>query len=228
MHRWVNPGQAAHWEQRRCYRPPDHPAARAFVIPKLEWVCEQLDIGADSRVLDVGAGNGMFTYWWSERVGEVVGLERSAKMIERSPCRELLRRGDALELPFEDDSFDLVFAGNLLHHLEHPDHALREMTRVSRGGIAICEGNRNHAPMAIFGLSSRVCRGLLSYSRRTMTQLALDCGIDVVAVRLQGFVYENRSMAWSLPVAGRLEKTLPGGAYILLAGRVRTDNAIAS
>ena len=76
----------------------------------------------------------MFTLWWNERVREVVGVELSDSMIERSPCRELIRQGDALDLPFDDDSFDLVFAGNLLHHLTRPaDAAPRNGTRVPTG-----------------------------------------------------------------------------------------------
>ena len=219
MQRWVNRDQESHWNKRRSYRAPDDIVARAFVEPKLDWLCEQLDVSEDTTVLDVGAGNGMFIYWWSRRVRTVEGVELSSNMIERSPCRDLMREGDAYDLPFDDDSFDLVFAGNLLHHLTRPDDAIREMARVSRDSIAICEGNRNHPPMAAFGATSRVCRGLLHYSRRTLDDLAVTSGIDVVATTLHGYVYENTSPQASLPIARRLERTLPGGAYILLAGR---------
>ena len=232
MQRWVNRDQESHWNTRRSYRAPDDVVARAFAEPKLDWLCQQLDVSEDTTVLDVGAGNGMFTYWWSRRVRTVQGIELSANMIERSLCRELMREGDAYDLPFDDDSFDLVFAGNLLHHLTSPDDAIREMARVSRGSIAICEGNRNHPPMAAFGVTSRVCRGLLHYSRRTLDDLAAASGIDVVATRLHGYVYENTSPQASLPIARRLERTLAGGAYILLAGhtgaRHQTTPALAA
>jgi SAM-dependent methyltransferase len=177
-----------------------------------------LGIDRESSVLDVGAGNGMFTYWWAQRVSEVVGIELSTNMIERSPVREHLRQGNALDLPFEDNSFDVVFAGNLLHHLVQPEKALLEMARVSRSGIAICEGNRNHPPMAAFGISSRVCRGLLNYSERNLVDLVRASGIEVVGVTCQGYVYENHSPTFSLPVSRALERRLNGGAYLLLAG----------
>ena len=218
MDRWVNDNQDAHWQKRRSYRPPDTPAARAFATPKLDWLCEKLAIDHSSSVLDVGAGNGMFTYWWAQRVREVVGIELSTNMIEQSPVREYLRQGNALELPFEDNSFDVAFAGNLLHHLVRPEKALLEMARVSRGRIALCEGNRNHLPMAAFGVSSRVCRGLLSYSERTLESLVRTTGIDVVEVTCQGYVYENRSPTFTLPASRALEGRLSGGAYLLLAG----------
>lgn len=219
MDRWVNPQQDAHWEKRRFYRAPDDPAAEAFAAPKIDWVCERLSITPPAKVLDVGAGTGLFTWWWAKRGFEVVGIEPSANMIDRSPCGELLQPGDAYDLQFEDGSFDLVFAGNLLHHLERPAEALREMARVSRGPVAIVEPNRNHAPMAVFGAVSSVCRGLLHYSRRTLGDLAGTAGLAVDEVRLHGYVYENRSPKAALPVAKRLENVLPGGAYIVMAAQ---------
>jgi len=217
MDRWVNANQQAHWDQRTFYRDAKDPAAEAFTAPKLEWFCERLGLDRDSTVLDVGAGTGMFTYWWSQRVDHVTGLELSENMIARSAVPELLQVGNAYEIPFPDDSFDVVFAGNLLHHLERPVDALREMGRVARRGVAICEPNRNHPPMAAFGVVSSVCRGLLHYSRHTLSGLATEAGLNVKTVRLHGYIYENRSPRASIPVAKRLEATLPGGAYILLA-----------
>ncbi len=217
MDRWVNADQQAHWEKRTFYRDATDPAAEAFAVPKIDWFCETLAIGADDTLLDVGAGTGLFTYWWSQRLHHVTGLELSENMIERSAVPELLQVGDAYDLPFPDDSFDVVFSGSLLHHLERPVDALREMRRVARSGVAVIEPNRNHPPMAAFGVVSSVCRGLLSYSRSSMRDLADQAGLTLRGLRLHGYVYENRSPAATIPIARRLEDTLPGGAYILMA-----------
>ena len=91
------------------------------------------------------------------------------------------------------------------------------MRRVARRGVAICEPNRNHPPMAAFGVVSSVCRGLLHYSRHTLRGLAEEAGLHVRGVRLHGYIYENRSPTASVPIAQKLEAVLPGGAYILLA-----------
>lgn len=217
MDRWVNANQQAHWDKRTYYRDARDPAAEAFSVPKIDWFCTELGIETGASVLDVGAGTGMFTYWWSQRTPAVTGLELSENMIERSAVPDLLQVGDAYELPFPDDSFDVVFAASLLHHLERPVDALKEMRRVARRGVAICEPNRNHPPMAAFGVVSSVCRGLLHYSRQTLRGLAEDAGLDVRSVRLHGYIYENRSPKASVPLAQKLEAVLPGGAYILLA-----------
>jgi SAM-dependent methyltransferase len=217
--------QQSHWSNRKRYRDPRDPAAEAFARPKLEWLVDRLGAGPDPTVLDVGAGNGMFTWWWAQRVSRVEGVELAENMIERSPCGHLLRQGDAYELPFESESFDVVFAGNMLHHLERPTDALREMTRVARFGVGICEGNRNHLPMAAFGVISSACRGVLQYSKRYLRRLAEEAGLEVVGLTAHGFVYENRSPRVSLPVARRLEQVLPGGAYLLMAARTPAAGA---
>src|SRR3954470_22035571 len=201
MDRWVNDNQDAQWDKRTFYRDARDPAAEAFAKPKIDWFCAQLGIADDATVLDVGAGTGMFTYWWAQRFDAVTGLELSENMIERSAVPDLLEIGNAYELPYRDDSFDVVFAGNLLHHLDRPVDALREMRRVARQGVAIVECNRNHPPMAAFGVVSSVCRGLLHYSRQTLTDLAVTAGLEVRGVRLHGYVYENRSPTASVPVA---------------------------
>lgn len=223
MNRWVNPDQEAHWDQRRFYRDARDPAAEAFARPKIEWLADALDVDPmGASVLDVGAGTGMFTYWWTQLGAKVVGLELSENMIRRSACPELMQIGDAYEIPFPDDSFDIAFAGNLLHHLEEPDRALREMGRVARQGVAIVECNRNHPPMAVFGAVSSVCRGLLSYTRVTTEDVARAAGLDPVASSLHGYVYENRSPRLVLPITRQLERRLRGGAYILVAARPST------
>jgi len=70
------------------------------------------------RTLDVACGTGFLT---RHLRGEIVGLDQSASMLaiaqERVPRGEFVL-GDALDLPFEDRSFDRVFSGHFYGHLE--------------------------------------------------------------------------------------------------------------
>jgi demethylmenaquinone methyltransferase/2-methoxy-6-polyprenyl-1,4-benzoquinol methylase len=74
-----------------------------------------------SRVLDVACGTGFLT---RHLRGEVVALDQSEAMLEvareRCPSATFVR-GDALELPFADDSFDRVFTGHFYGHLHEPE-----------------------------------------------------------------------------------------------------------
>ncbi len=70
------------------------------------------------RTLDVACGTGFLT---RHLRGEITALDQSERMLaiagERMPDATLVR-GDALELPFDDDSFDRVFTGHFYGHLE--------------------------------------------------------------------------------------------------------------
>jgi UDP-N-acetylmuramoyl-L-alanyl-D-glutamate--2,6-diaminopimelate ligase len=92
-----------------------------------------------ARVLDVACGTGMFTGVLS---GDVVGLDQSEAMLElaRANCpRARFVRGDALALPFEDGSFDLVFSGHLYSHLRRNERErfLAEAARVGRALVVV-------------------------------------------------------------------------------------------
>lgn len=85
------------------------------------------------RTLDVACGTGFLT---RHLRGEVVGLDQSEQMLDlarwNTPNANFVR-GDALDLPFDDDSFERVFTGHFYGHLEHEARKrfLREARRVS-------------------------------------------------------------------------------------------------
>jgi ubiquinone/menaquinone biosynthesis C-methylase UbiE len=70
------------------------------------------------RTLDVACGTGFLT---RHLAGDVVALDQSPTMLEeaaRQAPRATVVRGDALELPFLDHSFDRVFTAHFFGHLE--------------------------------------------------------------------------------------------------------------
>ena len=85
------------------------------------------------RTLDVGCGTGFLT---RNLRGDVVGLDASERMLEvarsQAPNARFVQ-GDALSLPFEDDSFDRVFTSYFYCHLEDEQrgHFLSETGRVA-------------------------------------------------------------------------------------------------
>ena len=85
------------------------------------------------RTLDVACGTGFLT---RRLRGDVVGLDQSARMLkvasEQAPRAELVR-GDALDLPFDDGSFDRVFTAHFYGHLEarERERLLAEARRVA-------------------------------------------------------------------------------------------------
>jgi SAM-dependent methyltransferase len=106
-----------------------------------------------ARVLDVGCGPGTITLDLAAHVapGRTIGVDREASVI--AEARRLLdsqptsgvefRTADAYALGFDDGSFDVVHAHQLLQHLSDPVAALVEMRRVLRPGgvLAVRDGD---------------------------------------------------------------------------------------
>ncbi|MEV7772875.1 methyltransferase domain-containing protein [Kitasatospora sp. NPDC086791] len=92
-----------------------------------------------SRVLDVGAGTGIATRLLAARGADVVAVEPSAGMAARfvasSPALPLVR-GTGDDLPFRDDSADLITYAQAFHWTR-PERSVPEAVRVLRPGGAI-------------------------------------------------------------------------------------------
>jgi SAM-dependent methyltransferase len=101
------------------------------------------------RLLDVGCGTGTITIGLARVVapGAVVGIDRNAASIERGAGQHIdnvsFQVADAVTLPFDDASFDVVFAHALLQHVEEPRRVVSECRRVlrSNGVIAVADAD---------------------------------------------------------------------------------------
>jgi ubiquinone/menaquinone biosynthesis C-methylase UbiE len=103
-----------------------------------------------ARTLDVACGTGFMTRHLS---GEVVGLDQSDAMLaiaaEQAPNATFVQ-GDALDLPFEDGSFDRVFTSYFYCHLEEPERIrfLAEARRVAPELVIVGSLRRPELPAA--------------------------------------------------------------------------------
>lgn len=115
-------------------------AATPDMRAQRQAVLAAMSLSPGEAVLDVGAGNGIMARDILDQIGPsgtVSGLDAAAPMIAmaRALCPEgNFVQGDAADLPFEDASFDIVTAAQLICFLPDPDLALREMHRVLRPG----------------------------------------------------------------------------------------------
>jgi ubiquinone/menaquinone biosynthesis C-methylase UbiE len=106
-----------------------------------------LEFNAASTILDVGCGLGILTRKLAELAsrGIVWGIERSADQLAKA-VQDLpnlhFQQADAHALPFENDTFDVVFCRYLLEHVADPLKVLNEMRRVLKpGGKAFLQEN---------------------------------------------------------------------------------------
>ena len=109
------------------------------------------------RLLDVGCGPGTITIDLARRLpqGAVVGIDRSEDVVDEATrsaradgtANVEFRVADLMALPFDDDSFDVVHAHQVLQHLTDPVGALREMARVTRPGGIVAVRDSDYAGM---------------------------------------------------------------------------------
>lgn len=99
------------------------------------------------NVLDVGCGPGSVTANIAQIIGQegtIVGIDQEAESLDEAGalCSQLgltnvtFMKGDAYEIPFEADRFDLVFSSAVFEYLKDPVKALRQKLKVTKpGGI---------------------------------------------------------------------------------------------
>jgi ubiquinone/menaquinone biosynthesis C-methylase UbiE len=133
----------------RAHRARTAQNSAGFLLPHLK---------DDLHLLDVGCGPGTVTVDLARILagGEVVGVDASDTVLEaaRSHAEAIgagnvrFEQANAYELPFADDTFDVVYAHQLLQHLSDPVAALREMKRVTKPGGLVAVRDADYAAMA--------------------------------------------------------------------------------
>lgn len=120
------------------------------------------------QLLDVGCGPGSITSDFAQRLnpGRVCGIDASADIIDTArreyPGIEFAV-GDVYHLTFDDASWDIVHAHQLLQHLSDPVAALKEMRRVLRPGGIVAARDSDYATFTWHPHDDRLTRWLALY-----------------------------------------------------------------
>jgi ubiquinone/menaquinone biosynthesis C-methylase UbiE len=121
-----------------------------------EDLCEALDLRAGQKVLDVAAGNGNVSLAAARRWCDVTSTDYVPALLERGRERAAadrfditFREADAEQLPFDDDSFDVVVSTFGVMFTPDQDRAASELMRVCRRGGKI--GLANWTPDGFIG-----------------------------------------------------------------------------
>jgi len=128
-------------------------------------VVELARVTPGARALDLCCGTGDLALALARRGAEVTGLDFSAQMLEVARARGQRRvagpaaggapnpnflQGDAQQLPFADNSFDIVTVGYGLRNLASWERGVEEMRRVARPGARIIVLDFGKPPNALW------------------------------------------------------------------------------
>ncbi|QBD77147.1 methyltransferase domain-containing protein [Ktedonosporobacter rubrisoli] len=125
------------------------PVASAYVTsavhasgPDLAWVVEAAALTGKERVLDVATGTGHTALAVAPYASEVIALDLTSSMLQNA--QQLARErqvhnisfieGNALSLPFADNSFEVVTCRQAAHHFSDVAKAVKEWRRVLKPG----------------------------------------------------------------------------------------------
>ena len=118
-------------------------AQSIYLAKDRNFVYHKIKFKQFQNILDVGCGSGLIIKEMARKRGEgakITGIDISPGMIE-SAMKTLagtegieLTVGDALALPFPDNTFDLTICNLLLLWVKEPEKAIREMARVTKSG----------------------------------------------------------------------------------------------
>jgi SAM-dependent methyltransferase len=106
----------------------------------LDWIVSQVRPGAEEQVLDVAAGAGHLGRALAAHAAHVTALDLTPAVLARGKSdadaagqrNVVFEVGDAADLPYLDESFDVVVSRLAVHHFADPRVELAEMVRVCR------------------------------------------------------------------------------------------------
>lgn len=176
----------------------------AYLLPHLN---------ASDRLLDIGSGPGTITADLADAVAHVTATEIGQRELDLS--RETVaKRGlanvefrvtDVHALAFDDDSFDVVHAHQVLQHVADPVQALREMARVTRPGGLVAARDSDYAGfvwwpviaelddwLRLYRTAARANGGESDAGRR-LRSWAIDAGLSDITATSSTWCYATAS-----------------------------------
>ena len=165
-----------------------------------EWLIAK--VNAHDSVLDLGCGTGRYAAVIAGSAVRVVAADRSPAMLDEARKKLCgydnvsLRKEEAFHTSFDDESFDVVVMGNLLHIVRSPEQVVEESFRLLKPGgrlLAVDYTSKGMSLLAVLRMMLTILTtwGLPSTDNRivapdTLRRMASAAGFEAVDAELMG------------------------------------------
>jgi len=181
------------------YIPEEIAGQHRILLERRQWLVSMIKFWGGSRhtFLDVGCGWGeVFEFLRKEGFRfEFTGIDICSKTIEKQQHKkDRFVLGRAEKMPFESGTFDVVWCGETIEHLDDPRKALREIQRVTKKGglmlITVPLDNFNNALEHTYYITRKdVCTW---YDNATLINYTLYQGGEQCAA----FINDRKKVKW--------------------------------
>lgn len=158
-----------------------------------------------AKVLEVGIGAGTDFLQWVRSGAKAYGVDLTQEAIENVKRRlqlhelkaELIQKADAENLPFDTNSFDLVYSWGVIHHSPKTKKCLDEIIRVTRlGGTVKIMIYKRHSLVVLY----RYLKAAL-FKGKPLRSFSSVLFYDVESLGTKGYTFkEMRAMVEDQPV----------------------------
>lgn len=195
----------------------NHKGEKNLELTELEWLIdhhitkledrkqmvEDLNLKSGDIVLDLGCGPGLWTNMMADKVspnGKLVGIDFAECLInyakenieERNKDIIEYKHADFYDLPFDDETFDMVFFGNCLAYVKDHHKILREIKRVTKKGCRVIAKDFDGALFIIHPIEPDLSLKVLAAAAQSLKDNPLDPKFDnFMGRKMHGLFYSE-------------------------------------
>jgi ubiquinone/menaquinone biosynthesis C-methylase UbiE len=160
----------------------------------LDKILITISLTGQEKVIDIGCGDGgdcdLLLGNFKEVIGIDIKLSSNWRKIKKAKIEFSV--ANVCNLPFPDESFELVFEKDVLHHVESKIDASKEILRITKsGGYIICVEANRYNPIFYFHMT--LMKGHEHFSKAFFTELMKTYSSHVYFLAVESRVYPTKN-----------------------------------
>lgn len=202
-----------------------------FAEKKIKLISKDFNKNEVLRILDLGCGDGKLEEYLSLYFKDsfIEGIDVSTESIKIAESKKILNSNfksyDGINIPYCDDTFDLVIIAQVLHHVDIPNHLplLKEINRVLKlnGKIYIFEHNPLNPFTKYIVKTCPFDKGVSLLSYNYLKKLLGTCNFNIDFLYFISFFPNKGIFKKLIEFEYKLKKVILGGQYYIKASKLK-------